>query len=184
MIVPTKSSVVIETFSSEISSEEPTSLSSRGSMVSSGDAVWILTSAFIIFTMISGFGLVESGKYRLSPLYRQKTNFATNSHFIYFVLSSKIESAGVQIFTKGVVQLQQFRSFPSMTASLLRKMAAFFFIRISAFLILANLDVIPLKCFMTFTFCYLANIYIILYFHSDDFCFCLSLVASSYKVFI
>jgi len=26
-----------------------------------GDAVWILTSAFIIFTMISGFGLVESG---------------------------------------------------------------------------------------------------------------------------
>lgn len=28
----------------------------------SGDAVWILTSAFIIFTMISGFGLVESGR--------------------------------------------------------------------------------------------------------------------------
>ena len=30
--------------------------------VGSGDAVWILTSAFIIFTMISGFGLVESGQ--------------------------------------------------------------------------------------------------------------------------
>lgn len=30
--------------------------------VGPGDAVWILTSAFIIFTMISGFGLVESGK--------------------------------------------------------------------------------------------------------------------------
>ena len=29
--------------------------------VGPGDAVWILTSAFIIFTMISGFGLVESG---------------------------------------------------------------------------------------------------------------------------
>lgn len=30
--------------------------------VGPSDAVWILTSAFIIFTMISGFGLVESGK--------------------------------------------------------------------------------------------------------------------------
>lgn len=30
--------------------------------VGHGDAVWILTSAFIIFTMISGFGLVESGQ--------------------------------------------------------------------------------------------------------------------------
>lgn len=118
--------MILPTNSSEISSEEPTSLSGRSSMVGPGDAVWILTSAFIIFTMISGFGLVESGKYRLSPLHRQKTNFATNSHFIYFELSSKIKSAGVQIFTKGVVQLQQFRSFPSMTASLLRKMAAFF----------------------------------------------------------
>ena len=29
------------------------------------DATWILTSAFIIFTMQSGFGLIESGK-RLS----------------------------------------------------------------------------------------------------------------------
>ena len=26
------------------------------------DAVWILTSAFIIFSMQSGFGLVETGK--------------------------------------------------------------------------------------------------------------------------
>ena len=30
-------------------------------MVSPDDATWILTSAFIIFTMQSGFGLVESG---------------------------------------------------------------------------------------------------------------------------
>lgn len=29
--------------------------------VSPDDATWILTSAFIIFTMQSGFGLVESG---------------------------------------------------------------------------------------------------------------------------
>lgn len=28
----------------------------------SGDATWILTSAFIIFTMQSGFGLLEAGK--------------------------------------------------------------------------------------------------------------------------
>ena len=33
--------------------------------VGPGDAVWILTSAFIIFTMISGFGLVESGEVNL-----------------------------------------------------------------------------------------------------------------------
>ena len=33
-----------------------------------GDAVWILTSAFIIFTMISGFGLVESGKCNLTNI--------------------------------------------------------------------------------------------------------------------
>lgn len=26
------------------------------------DATWILTSAFIVFTMQSGFGLIESGK--------------------------------------------------------------------------------------------------------------------------
>ena len=29
--------------------------------LNSDDATWILTSAFIIFTMQSGFGLVESG---------------------------------------------------------------------------------------------------------------------------
>ena len=28
-----------------------------------GDGIWILTSAFIIFTMQSGFGLLEAGKY-------------------------------------------------------------------------------------------------------------------------
>ena len=27
-----------------------------------GDAIWILTSAFISFTMQSGFGLLEAGK--------------------------------------------------------------------------------------------------------------------------
>lgn len=31
--------------------------------LNSDDATWILTSAFIIFTMQSGFGLVESGLY-------------------------------------------------------------------------------------------------------------------------
>ena len=89
MIVPTNSSVVFETVSSEISSEEPTSLSGRGSMVGPGDAVWILTSAFIIFTMISGFGLVESGKSGLDNDHciGAKTNFAANSHFIFFECS-------------------------------------------------------------------------------------------------
>lgn len=31
--------------------------------LNSDDATWILTSAFIIFTMQSGFGLVESGSF-------------------------------------------------------------------------------------------------------------------------
>ena len=35
-----------------------------------GDAIWILTSAFIIFTMQSGFGLLEAGTF-------------TNSIFIF-----------------------------------------------------------------------------------------------------
>ena len=39
--------------------------------VGPGDAVWILTSAFIIFTMISGFGLVESG----NSIYDEIPNF-------------------------------------------------------------------------------------------------------------
>lgn len=30
--------------------------------ISFGDATWILTSGFIIFTMQSGFGLIESGR--------------------------------------------------------------------------------------------------------------------------
>ena len=34
--------------------------------LNSDDATWILTSAFIIFTMQSGFGLVESGLFTLS----------------------------------------------------------------------------------------------------------------------
>jgi len=40
--------------------------------VGPGDAVWILTSAFIIFTMISGFGLVESGKVYLQIVHISK----------------------------------------------------------------------------------------------------------------
>lgn len=40
----------------------PTDVDTSPYEVGPGDAVWILTSAFIIFTMISGFGLVESGK--------------------------------------------------------------------------------------------------------------------------
>lgn len=32
-------------------------------LLNSDDATWILTSAFIIFTMQSGFGLVESGMF-------------------------------------------------------------------------------------------------------------------------
>lgn len=64
MSSPTNSSVLTETLSKAVNSEEPTSPSGRGSMDGPGDAVWILTSAFIIFTMISGFGLVESGKFR------------------------------------------------------------------------------------------------------------------------
>ena len=33
------------------------------------DAVWILLSAFIIFTMQSGFGLLESGKCELNQMF-------------------------------------------------------------------------------------------------------------------
>ena len=39
-----------------------TQVENEAGEVGPGDAVWILTSAFIIFTMISGFGLVESGE--------------------------------------------------------------------------------------------------------------------------
>lgn len=62
MAAPTNSSILNGTFSAAISGEEPTKPGGRGAMDGPGDAVWILTSAFIIFTMISGFGLVESGK--------------------------------------------------------------------------------------------------------------------------
>lgn len=48
---------------SSISPALPTTPEYANSITGSGDAVWILTSAFIIFTMISGFGLVESGKF-------------------------------------------------------------------------------------------------------------------------
>ena len=34
--------------------------------VSFEDATWILTSAFIVFTMQSGFGLIESGELLIS----------------------------------------------------------------------------------------------------------------------
>ena len=63
MEAPTNFSVN-PTFPTTMNDEESVSgsSSSRVSMNGAGDAVWILTSAFIIFTMISGFGLVESGK--------------------------------------------------------------------------------------------------------------------------
>lgn len=38
--------------------------------LNSDDATWILTSAFIIFTMQSGFGLVESGKISSRVLFK------------------------------------------------------------------------------------------------------------------
>lgn len=49
---------------------------SNSGEVGPSDAVWILTSAFIIFTMISGFGLVESGKdqyFREASIIKSKT---------------------------------------------------------------------------------------------------------------
>ena len=64
---PTNSS--ISKAFSVISSELPTTHPGRGTIRDGpGDAVWILTSAFIIFTMISGFGLVESGKFNFSNI--------------------------------------------------------------------------------------------------------------------
>lgn len=42
------------------SSSQSAPIDDAGSL-NSDDATWILTSAFIIFTMQSGFGLVESG---------------------------------------------------------------------------------------------------------------------------
>lgn len=64
---PTNSSILKETFTI-LSTELPTTHRGRGTMDGPGDAVWILTSAFIIFTMISGFGLVESGKCNLTNI--------------------------------------------------------------------------------------------------------------------
>jgi len=63
----TNSSILNETFTL-ISTELPTTHRGRSTMDGPGDAVWILTSAFIIFTMISGFGLVESGKFNLNNI--------------------------------------------------------------------------------------------------------------------
>ena len=65
---PTNSSILNETFSL-LSTQLPTTHRGRGTIKDGpGDAVWILTSAFIIFTMISGFGLVESGKCNLTNI--------------------------------------------------------------------------------------------------------------------
>ena len=48
-----------------MASNQPSNTSNTTSVydkeVNSDDATWILTSAFIIFTMQSGFGLLESG---------------------------------------------------------------------------------------------------------------------------
>lgn len=71
---PANSSILNETFT-VISTELPTTHRGRGTMDGPGDAVWILTSAFIIFTMISGFGLVESGKFNLSNIQAISTKF-------------------------------------------------------------------------------------------------------------
>ena len=37
-------------------------VSDASSELDSSDAIWILTSSFIIFTMQSGFGLLEAGR--------------------------------------------------------------------------------------------------------------------------
>lgn len=65
MAVTTNSSVLIELLPTSVSAQDHTEHTVRGDMDGPGDAVWILTSAFIIFTMISGFGLVESGRFYL-----------------------------------------------------------------------------------------------------------------------
>ncbi|XP_068752861.1 putative ammonium transporter 2 [Montipora capricornis] len=61
MTMISNSSPLPETLPTSVSEQLVTAHTGRGDMDGPGDAVWILTSAFIIFTMISGFGLVESG---------------------------------------------------------------------------------------------------------------------------
>ena len=63
MAMTNNSSVLTELPPTSLSAQDHTGYTVRGDMDGPGDAVWILTSAFIIFTMISGFGLVESGRF-------------------------------------------------------------------------------------------------------------------------
>lgn len=64
MAMTNNSSVLTERLlPTSVSAQDHTRHTVRGDMDGPGDAVWILTSAFIIFTMISGFGLVESGRF-------------------------------------------------------------------------------------------------------------------------
>lgn len=49
------------------------------------DATWILTSAFIVFTMQSGFGLIESGMY--ATKFQEKTGSAMH-HQISLTVNS------------------------------------------------------------------------------------------------
>lgn len=52
------------------------SVEEEPALLNSDDATWILTSAFIIFTMQSGFGLVESGmKYYFPVMFPIFTKF-------------------------------------------------------------------------------------------------------------
>ena len=44
------------------------------------DATWILTSAFIVFTMQSGFGLIESGMYATKVLRTTNKSIRESRH--------------------------------------------------------------------------------------------------------
>ena len=63
MAMTSNSSALSQTLPTSVGEHSSTAHTGRGDMDGPGDAVWILTSAFIIFTMISGFGLVESGRF-------------------------------------------------------------------------------------------------------------------------
>lgn len=62
-----------------------TGLSEEPVQLNSDDATWILTSAFIIFTMQSGFGLVESGLYSFFFTFQLKFPVFDNIPFVEFL---------------------------------------------------------------------------------------------------
>ena len=73
----------IANYSSNSSSQSPPA-DDAGSL-NSDDATWILTSAFIIFTMQSGFGLVESGKISSREFFLKFENYECVEKFkIYY----------------------------------------------------------------------------------------------------